>query len=92
MRLPGGQQQHIAIARALPREPKLLVLDEPTNHLDIHAVTHLMEHLSKVQSQLALVLVAHDKGVIQYADHVYQIENGLAAQLAKIDDTVGRLS
>ena len=92
MRLSGGQRQRIAIARALLREPKLLLLDEPTNHLDIRAVTRLMEHLSNVDSQLALVLVSHDKGVIRYADDVYEIENGLAAQLAKIDDTVGRLS
>jgi ABC-type bacteriocin/lantibiotic exporter with double-glycine peptidase domain len=91
MRLSGGQRQRLAIARALLREPKLLLLDEPTNHLDIRAVTCLME-LSNVASQLALVLVSYDKGVIRYADDVYEIENGLAAQPAKIDDTVGRLS
>ena len=92
MRLSGGQRQRIAIARALLREPKLLLLDEPTNHLDIRAVTRLMEHLSNVDSQLALILVSHDKGLIRYADDVYEIENGLATQPAKDDDTVGRLS
>jgi ATP-binding cassette subfamily B protein len=92
MRLSGGQRQRIAIARALLREPKLLLLDEPTNHLDIRAVTRLMEHLSNVDRQLALVLVSHDRGLIRYADDVYEIENGLVAQSAKVDDTVGRLS
>jgi ABC-type bacteriocin/lantibiotic exporter with double-glycine peptidase domain len=92
MRLSGGQRQRIAIARALLREPKLLLLDEPTNHLDIRAVTRLMEHLSNVDRQLALVLVSHDRGLIRYADDVYEIENGLVAQPAKVDDTVGRLS
>jgi len=86
--LSGGQRQRIAIARALLREPKLLVLDEPTNHLDIHAVTRLMENLRKLESRLALLLVSHDRDVIRYADDVYEIENGFAARLAKIDDAM----
>ena len=92
MRLSGGQRQRIAIARALLREPKVLVLDEPTNHLDIRAVTRLMENLRTLESQLALLLVSHDNDVIRYADDVYEIENGMALRLAKIDDTVGHLS
>ena len=68
--------------------PKLLVLDEPTNHLDIHAVTHLMENLRKLESQLALVLVSHDRDVVRYADDVYEIENGFATRLAKSDDAI----
>ena len=92
MRLSGGQRQRIAIARALLREPKVLVLDEPTNHLDIRAVTRLMENLRTLESQLALLLVSHDNDVIRYADDVYEIENGVAVRLAKIDDTVGHLS
>jgi ATP-binding cassette subfamily B protein len=88
MRLSGGQRQRIAIARALLREPKLLVLDEPTNHLDLHAVTQLMENLRKLESQLALLLVSHDRDVIRYADDVYEIENGFAVRLAKADDAL----
>jgi ATP-binding cassette subfamily B protein len=88
IRLSGGQRQRIAIARALLREPKLLVLDEPTNHLDIHAVTRLMENLRNLESRLALLLVSHDDDVIRYADDVYEIENGLAVRLARIDDTL----
>jgi len=88
VRLSGGQRQRIAIARALLREPKLLVLDEPTNHLDIHAVTRLMESLRKLESQLALLLVSHDADVIRYADDVYEIENGFAVRLTKIDEAV----
>jgi ATP-binding cassette, subfamily B, bacterial len=88
VRLSGGQRQRIAIARALLREPKLLVLDEPTNHLDIHAVTRVMENLRKLQSQMALLLVSHDRDVIQYADDVYEIKNGFATRLVKIDETI----
>lgn len=43
-------------------------------------MTCLMERLSNVQSQLALVLVSHDKGVIRYAEDLNEIESGLAAR------------
>ncbi len=82
VRLSGGQRQRIAIARALLREPKLLVLDEPTNHLDIQAVSRLMENLRKLESQLALLLVSHDREVVRHADEVYEIESGLAVRQA----------
>ncbi len=87
-RLSGGQRQRIAIARALLRKPKLLILDEPTNHLDIHSVARLMENLRTAQHQLALLLVSHDNDVIRHADEVYEIENGFAVQLTKIDDAI----
>ena len=86
--LSGGQRQRIAIARALLREPKLLVLDEPTNHLDIHAVTRLMENLRKLESDLALLLVSHDRDVVRHADEVYEIENGVAVRQNKVDEAV----
>lgn len=88
VRLSGGQRQRIAIARALLREPKLLVLDEPTNHLDIHAVTRLMENLRKLESDLALLLVSHDRDVVRHADEVYEIENGVAVRQNKVDEAV----
>jgi ATP-binding cassette subfamily B protein len=88
VRLSGGQRQRIAIARALLREPKLLVLDEPTNHLDIHAVTRLMENLRKLESQLALLLVSHDREVVRHADEVYEIESGVAVRQSKNDEAL----
>jgi ABC-type bacteriocin/lantibiotic exporter with double-glycine peptidase domain len=88
VRLSGGQRQRIAIARALLREPKLLVLDEPTNHLDIHAVTRLMENLRKLKSQLALLLVSHDREVVRHADEVDEIESGVAVRQTKNDEAL----
>ena len=87
-RLSGGQRQRIAIARALLRHPKLLVLDEPTNHLDIPAVTRLMKNLRGLESQLALLLVSHDREVMRYADDIYEIENGVAVPVAKVEKTI----
>ena len=81
VRLSGGQRQRIAIARALLRQPKLLVLDEPTNHLDIKAVTRLMENLRPLENQLALLLVSHDREVVRHADDVFEIDNGIALRM-----------
>jgi ATP-binding cassette subfamily B protein len=81
VRLSGGQRQRIAIARALLRQPKLLVLDEPTNHLDIKAVTRLMENLRQLENQLALLLVSHDREVVRHADDVFEIDNGIALRM-----------
>ena len=83
VRLSGGQRQRIAIARALLRQPKLLVLDEPTNHLDLQAVTGLMENLRQLESQLALLLVSHDREVVRHADDIFEIESGIAVRPAK---------
>ena len=88
VRLSGGQRQRIAIARALLREPKLLVLDEPTNHLDIQGVARLMQNLRKMDSQLALLLVSHDREVVRHADEIYEIENGVAVRQTKVDQAV----
>ena len=88
VRLSGGQRQRIAIARALLREPKLLVLDEPTNHLDLRAVTRLMENLRKLESHLALLLVSHDREVVRHVDEVYEIENGVAVRQTRNDEAL----
>jgi ATP-binding cassette subfamily B protein len=84
VRLSGGQRQRIAIARALLRQPKLLVLDEPTNHLDIKAVSRLMENLRQLENQLALLLVSHDREVVRHADDVFEIDDGIALRLATL--------
>ena len=59
------------------------MLDEPTNHLDLQAVTGLMENLRQLESQLALLLVSHDREVVRHADDVFEIENGIAVRPAK---------
>lgn len=62
--LSGGQLQRVLIARALVTEPKILLLDEPTANLDPEGGQSVYELLAKLASDLTVVLVSHDIGVV----------------------------
>ena len=74
--LSGGQCQRIAIARALLRQPKLLLLDELTNHLDIHAAHQLMNNLKTLDSFPATVIISHDINVSREVEYIYVLREG----------------
>ena len=74
--ISGGQRQRIAIARALVRQPALLILDEPTNHLDESGVHQLMLNLKALDSVPTTVIISHDVDVVREAQMVYVLEEG----------------
>jgi len=74
--LSGGQRQRIAIARALLRQPRLLILDEPTNHLDEAAVHQLMNNLKRLDSAPATMIIGHDVDIGREAEHIYVLQEG----------------
>ncbi|MBP7848847.1 MAG: ABC transporter ATP-binding protein [Lentimicrobiaceae bacterium] len=80
--LSGGERQRIAIARALVRKPSLLILDEPTNHIDGADIGRIVEGLSSLPFQPAVLLISHDTQVIRLADRVYSIENQILKEMS----------
>lgn len=63
-RLSGGQMQRVFIARALVREPKLLLLDEPMASIDPEMQNSFYKLLSQLRKRMAIVLVSHDVGAV----------------------------
>jgi len=77
--LSGGQQQKVALARALAQEPSILLLDEPTTYLDADSSSEIMDTIHTIhhQRRLTTLLVSHDpQWIDQYCDKIYLLKDG----------------
>ena len=75
--LSGGQQQRVSIARALVKNPKLILADEPTAALDYETSIEVLSVLEKViKSGTTLVMVTHNEEITKMADRVIRFRNG----------------
>ncbi len=76
IQLSGGQCQRIAVARALLKNPSMLILDEPTTHLDPSLVQRLLANLRSLASQASILVVSHDARLFSIADKVLYLQDG----------------
>lgn len=73
LRLSGGQRQRLAIARALVRQPSLLILDEATTALDPATEGRILETLEGLRDRLTILAISHQEGVTRNADHIVEL-------------------
>jgi ATP-binding cassette, subfamily B, bacterial PglK len=85
-RLSGGQRQRIGIARALYREPTLLVLDEATSALDNETEHKVTATLDELHGQLTTIVVAHRLSTVRHCDQVVILENGRVRAVGTFDE------
>ena len=78
--LSGGQKQRIALARALLRNPKLLILDDSFSNLDSKMEEDLLKNLKKYYSSTTKIIISHRLSTILSADNIVVIENGAISE------------
>lgn len=76
MRLSGGQRQRIGIARALYKDPEILIMDEATSALDNETEAAVMESIEGLHGMKTIIIIAHRLSTIRNADLIYEVGNG----------------
>jgi len=92
----GGQQQRIAIARALVNVPLIILADEPTGNLDLRTGQEIINLLSEMKHAegITIITATHDMKMLSCSDRVVQIESGSVARISTQDEvqiTVGSI-
>lgn len=82
--LSGGEQQRVAVARAIAKQPKVLLCDEPTGALDSMTGIKVLETLARANRELGstLVIITHNAGIAAMADRVFHFLDG---RISRID-------
>jgi len=85
-RLSGGQRQRISIARALVRNPKVIILDEATSSLDVVSESLIQEAIQRLIKGRATFIVAHRLSTIRNAERILVLKNGACVESGTHDE------
>jgi subfamily B ATP-binding cassette protein MsbA len=92
LKLSGGQRQRIAIARAILKNPPILILDEATSSLDSVSEALVQNALDELMKGRTTIVIAHRLSTIKYADRILIIEKGKIEDVGKHEELIARNS
>ena len=91
-RLSGGQRQRIALARAILRDPAILILDEATSQVDLESEQAIQQVLEKFTRDRTTILITHRLAVLSLADRIVVMQDGRILDTGAHDELLARCS
>lgn len=89
-KLSGGQRQRLSIARALLKDPPVLILDEATSAVDNETEAAIQRSLQRISHSRTTLVIAHRLSTIVHADHIYVLDAGRIAERGSHDELLRR--
>jgi ATP-binding cassette subfamily B protein len=89
-RLSGGQRQRLSLARALLRNPAILILDEATSAVDVITERLIQDRIEHLRQDRITITIAHRLSTIRTADHIVVMSGGRVAEHGRFEELVGR--
>jgi ATP-binding cassette subfamily B protein len=89
-KLSGGQRQRLSIARAILKNPPILILDEATSAVDNETESAIARSLKKITKHRTTIMIAHRLSTIRHADCIYVLENGKIVEQGKHEELLSK--